>query len=60
MLNSIFTSQQAVESIEEDVLVEALRAKFTARFSLAQVQRILETMAEDNELMVVDGQIIRI
>jgi len=59
VLNGIFTSQR-MESIEEDVLVEALEAKYPAKFSVAQVQNILETMAEDNEVMAVDGQIIRI
>lgn len=59
VLNGIFTTQR-MESIEESALVEALESEHPSKFSLAQVQSILASMAEDNEVMAVDGQIIRI
>jgi len=58
-LTTLFTSLRA-ETIEQSALVQELDDKFPDQFVVGQVELILATMADENEVMVVDEQIIKI
>lgn len=58
-LTTLFTSLRA-ETIEQAKLVTELDEKFPGTFALGQVELILATMADENEVMVVDEHIIKI
>jgi len=48
------------ESVEKDQLMEQLEQQHPSEYNKEEVDVILELMAEDNEVMVVDDQVIKI
>jgi hypothetical protein len=58
-LTSIYSNLRA-ENIEQSVLIEELEKKCPNQFTVFQVKAVLEQMSDDNDVMVVDEQILKI